>query len=351
MSGAGVLAGFGRSEDHEQRQHQNEEIVDLHQRGQSKGDQGEADGDLRRSPRDPEPHIFSLRRCVQLNEGFRLSRQAGAGASLGLHAAHASTGQRAAWLRNGAPVDDWRRAGWRRERLAHVRAAKLVLPRVALVAWAVLAAVAPPAVAKDLGVRGETWPIAEPDLLEQIATRLAALELSGATARFEREAVARARAHVEAPPRVAGVVPATEPRSWLFDPSIVVERDVATPDGTVVAAAGTRVNPLLARPLSRDVLFVDGARTVEVAWALAHPRPARIVLVGGRPLALSRAHGRSFFFDQGGALTARLGIAATPARAFQEGAALRIEETPLEDRAPFEAVGRASGPAPVETGR
>ena len=225
------------------------------------------------------------------------------------------------------------------------------IARAALVAWAVLAAVAPPAVAKDLGVRGETWPIAEPDLLEQIGTRLAALELSGETARFEREAIARARAHVEAPPRVTGVVPATEPRSWLFDPSIVIERDVATPDGTVIAAAGTRVNPLLARPLSRDVLFVDGARTVEVAWALAQPRPARIVLVGGRPLALSRAHGRSFFFDQGGALTARLGIAATPARAFQEGAALRIEETPLEDRAPFEAVGRASASAPVETGR
>ena len=225
------------------------------------------------------------------------------------------------------------------------------IARAALLACAVLAAVGPPAVAKDLGVRGETWPIAEPDLLEQIETRLAALELSGETARFEREAVARARAHVEAPPRVAGVVPATEPRSWLFDPSIVVERDVAAPDGTVIAAAGTRVNPLLARPLSRDVLFVDGARAVEVAWALAHPRPARIVLVGGRPLALSRAHGRSFFFDQGGALTARLGIAATPARAFQEGAALRIEETPLEDRAPFEAVGHASGSAPVETGR
>ena len=225
------------------------------------------------------------------------------------------------------------------------------MARAALVAWAVLAAVAPPAVAKDLGVRGETWPIAEPDLLEQIETRLAALELSGETARFEREAIARARAHVEAPPRVAGVVPATEPRSWLFDPSIVVERDVATPDGTVIAAAGTRVNPLLARPLTRDVLFVDGARTVEVAWALAHPRPARIVLVGGRPLALSRAHGRSFFFDQGGALTARLGIAATPARAFQEGAALRIEETPLEDRTSFEAAGHASVAAPAETGR
>ncbi len=301
--------------------------VDLDQRGLREGDRDAAGGEHRQRNRALREHEVSSLLSL-LNKVFGVSRA---------ETANSAQAPVCCGLNACAP--------------APAPAPALLAPRAALVAWAVLAAVAPPAVAKDLGVRGETWPIAEPDLLEQIETRLAALELSGETARFEREAIARARAHVEAPPRVAGVVPATEPRSWLFDPSIVVERDVATPDGTVIAAAGTRVNPLLARPLTRDVLFVDGARTVEVAWALAHPRPARIVLVGGRPLALSRAHGRSFFFDQGGALTARLGIAATPARAFQEGAALRIEETPLEDRAPFEAVGHASGPAPVETGR
>lgn len=310
MSSAGVLEARMRlSAYREGRRGVQLQIVDV-QLDDASGRGGfkhSADDGVCGDQRHPKSESHDRSFVVRVNERFHLSRQAEAGAPIGL--------------------------------------------RAALLAWAVLAAVAPPAFAKDLGVRGETWPIAEPDLLEQIETRLAVLELSGETARFEREAIARARAHVEAPPRVAGVVPATESRSWLFDPSIVIERDIATPDGTVIAAAGTRVNPLLARPLTRDVLFVDGARSVEVAWALAHPRPARIVLVGGRPLALSRAHGRSFFFDQGGALTARLGIATTPARAFQEGAALRIEETPVEDRAPFEAVGRASASAPAETGR
>lgn len=324
MTGGGIATRHGRLKVREQ-EHRDVKSVDLDQRGLREGDRSAVGGEHRqRNPALREHEVSSL--LSLLNKVFGVSR--------------AETSNSAQ-----APVCCGLDA------CVPAPAPALLAPRAVLLAWAVLAAVAPPAVAKDLGVRGETWPIAEPDLLEQIGTRLAALELSGETARFEREAIARARAHVEAPPRVAGVVPATEPRSWLFDPSIVIERDVATPDGTVIAAAGTRVNPLLARPLSRDVLFVDGARSVEVAWALAHPRPARIVLVGGRPLALSRAHGRSFFFDQGGALTARLGIAATPARAFQEGAALRIEETPLEDRAPFEAVGRASASAPAETGR
>lgn len=324
MTGGGIATRHGRLKVREQ-EHRDVRFVDLDQRGRSESDcDAVGDEHRQRNPIFSEHEVSSL--LSLLNKVFGVSR-----------AETAISAQ--------APVCRGLDAG------DPTPAPASPAPRAALLAWAVLVAVGPPAVAKDLGVRGETWPIAEPDLLEQIETRLAALELSGETARFKREAVARARAHVEAPPRVAGVVPATEPRSWLFDPSIVVERDVAAPDGTVIAAAGTRVNPLLARPLSRDVLFVDGARAVEVAWALAHPRPAQIVLVGGRPLALSRAHGRSFFFDQGGALTARLGIAATPARAFQEGAALRIEETPLEDRAPFEAVGRASGSAPVETGR
>ena len=52
-----------------------------------------------------------------------------------------------------------------------------------------LALAAPTAVsAKDLGVRGATWPVEEPDLLARIEARLMELERSGALARLEEEA-------------------------------------------------------------------------------------------------------------------------------------------------------------------
>ena len=189
-----------------------------------------------------------------------------------------------------------------------------------------------PASAADLGVRGATWPVAEPDLLEQIEARLLDMQRSGELARIEAEARARARSRLEEPEPVPGIAPARERRSRLFDPAIVVERDIRSPDGTLVAAAGARVNPLGSHALTRDLLFIDGRRDAEIAWALAHDRPAKIVLLAGRPLELSRRHGRAFFFDQGGRLAARFALAATPARVSAEGARLRIDEIPLGER-------------------
>ena len=198
-------------------------------------------------------------------------------------------------------------------------------------------ALAAPAPAADLGLRGATWPVAEPDLLAEIETRLAALEASGALERFAAEAAARARARIEAPEPVAGIAPAREARRRRFDPAVIVAEDIRAPGGALLAAAGTRIDPLAHAPLTRDLLFIDGTRRVEVDWALAHERPSTIVLLAGRPLALARIHGRPFFFDQGGRLARRLGLAATPSLVTRDGAQLRIEEIPLEDR---EGAGR-----------
>ena len=208
-------------------------------------------------------------------------------------------------------------------------------PRLALFAACLSLALlgAMPVSAKDLGVMGETWPIAEPDLLVEIEARLAALERSGELARFEREALARARLRMEAPDPVAGIAPARVWRTRLVDPGIVLDRELRAADGTVIAARGTRIDPLGLAPLTRDLLFIDGRRAAEVDWALRHGRASKIVLLAGRPLALARRHGRPFFFDQGGRLAARLGLGATPSLVEQAGLRLRITEIPLEDDA------------------
>ncbi len=196
-----------------------------------------------------------------------------------------------------------------------------------------------PGPAKDLGVRGAVWPVAEPDLLAGIEARLRELEASGDLDRMRDEALGTARQRIEAPGPVEGIGPARVRRTRLFDPSIAVERDIRTHDGALIAARGARVNPLDAHSLTRDLLFIDGTRPVEVSWALRHERPARIVLVDGRPLELMRTHGRRFFFDQGGRLSKRLGLRATPSLVAAEGPVLRITEVPLEDEAGAPAAG------------
>ena len=182
-------------------------------------------------------------------------------------------------------------------------------------AWACLAMlglVASPALARDLGVRGVTWPVAETDLLADIEARLTVMERSGEMARLNDEARERARRSLEQPEPVPGIVPATEYRARAFEPAIVVAADILGPDGEILAAAGTRVDPFEHAALTADVLFVDGRREAEVAWALARVRPAKIVLLAGRPLDLMRRHGRPFYFDIGGRLAERFAIRATP---------------------------------------
>ena len=207
-------------------------------------------------------------------------------------------------------------------------------PRLSTAALAVTFAVLlqVPAAAKDLGVRGETWAIAEPDLLEALEARLHELDRSGAMAAIEDEARARARARVEAPDPVAGIAPATVRTTRLIDPSVVLDRDVRLADGTLLAAAGTRLNPLEHVPLSRDLLFIDGRRDAEIAWALERRGPSTVVILAGRPLELARRHGRPFFFDQSGRLANRFGLGATPVVVEQEGWRLRLTEVPLPDR-------------------
>ena len=205
--------------------------------------------------------------------------------------------------------------------------------------------------AKDLGVRGATWPVAELDLLEQIESQLLEMQRSGELARLETQARERARQQLEEPDPVPGIAPARTERTRLFDPAIVVERDIRTPDGALIAAAGTRIDPLARMTLARDLLFVDGRRNLEIAWALAREietgRPAKIVLLAGRPLDLMRRHRRAFFFDTGGRLAARFGLRFTPASVEQAGALLRISEFPVEDRdAPGSAPG--TGPKPEQ---
>ena len=196
-----------------------------------------------------------------------------------------------------------------------------------------------PASAKDLGVRGATWPVAEPDLLEEIEARLVEMQRSGELAQLEQEARDRARRKLEEPEPVPGIAPARDHRSRLVDPSIAVARDIRTPDGVLIAAAGTRVNPLERLALTRDLIFVDGRRPAEIAWALAHARPAKIVLLAGRPLDLIRTHRRPFFFDAAGRLAERFAIAATPSLVEQAGTWLRITEFRLNDVDGTEARG------------
>ena len=186
--------------------------------------------------------------------------------------------------------------------------------------------------ARDYGQQGTVFPVIERDLLEQIHTRLTAMERSGETQRLNQGLQQRTAARVNRPDPVAGLVRASAARNWTFDPTITLETDIRGAKGELIHARGTRVNPLDSVMLRADLLFFDGDDTDQLAWALNASPGGKLILTKGAPLELMKSRQRRFYFDQGGKLIAHFGIRALPARVHQKGRVLEVSEVALPPR-------------------
>ena len=183
--------------------------------------------------------------------------------------------------------------------------------------------------ARDYGQHGAVFPIVERDLLEQIRTRLVAMEKSGETARLNQDLKRRTVARVNRPTPVAGLTRAEAPRRWTIDPTVTLGADIRGAKGELIHAAGTRINPLDSVALRSELIFLDGDDPEQLAWALGRKEPAKLILVNGAPLDLLRARQRRFYFDQGGKLIQHFRVRAVPALVRQRGRQLEVSEIAL----------------------
>lgn len=177
---------------------------------------------------------------------------------------------------------------------------------------------------------GPVHPIIEPDMLNEIYKSLAEKERTGETARLQKEAVERSKRSIENPRKIEGLTKVVNKRVFYWDPTVTVKNDIRSPDGKLIAAAGTRINPLDVVSLSSNLLFFDGTDTDQQRMALSiekhHGGRVKLILVAGRPLELSRQWKMPVYFDQGSALVRKLGISRVPSMVSQEGKQLRIDE-------------------------
>ena len=190
-----------------------------------------------------------------------------------------------------------------------------------------------PAAARDLGPIGPTYPLREPHLIEFIQARLKEKERSGELRQLESLARARGAAAVANPPPVPDLAATAKARTFYYDPTLVLDRNLLDEQGRVLFAAGTRRNPLEIVSLSKRLLFFDArdARQVRQAKQLIDVHGGRVkpILVGGSYLDLMKSWRVPVYYDQNGTLTRQLGIAQVPALVSQEGLRLRIDELVL----------------------
>lgn len=178
-------------------------------------------------------------------------------------------------------------------------------------------------------VIGTVYPVVEPDMVawmkEQASRQLTPERID----ELKREQHKAARQYAERPAGTS--LPRTqEPATRWFDPSMTVPYDLRDHEGRLIHAAGTTINPLDWRPLTRQLLFIDGDDGAQVAWAEAmgakDSTRVKVILVSGAPLELGRKWQQQVYFDQKGLLVAKLDIQQVPALVSQDGRRLRIDE-------------------------
>lgn len=186
--------------------------------------------------------------------------------------------------------------------------------------------------AKDLGRVGQTYPIAEVDVLQDITNTLKKKESTGELAKIQQESVKRSLNSLEHPAPVAGLGTTFKKKVFWFDPTIVVEENIVDDTGRILIPAGTRKNPLDHVSFTRKWLFIDGSDERQVKLAKASVESmgdrVRVILTSGAPLELSRRWKWPVYFDQKGVLVERFGISHVPAWIEQDGKRLRVTEAP-----------------------
>lgn|GEM_PF-1350248 len=174
--------------------------------------------------------------------------------------------------------------------------------------------------AHDLGVMGKVWPIADQDLLVQMAQAAAHVDWRA----IQRRMLASARYRLRHMPD-AGIPEARHTWTRYMDPSIVLRQDIEVPvrqaDGRytwrVLYPKGTKVNPLQTgiRPVTR-MLFFDPRDPGQWAFARAAKRafPDRLILVAtsGDLPRMAKTIGQPVFYSVP-KLAGRLGVTGVPA--------------------------------------
>jgi conjugal transfer pilus assembly protein TraW len=188
-------------------------------------------------------------------------------------------------------------------------------------------------IAKDYGQQGAVFPIVEQNFLKELISKLKVMEKNGKLEKFQNKVKDQMVAGVNNPKSVDRITTTTLAKTWLFDPTVFIDHDLADQNGRVFYKAGKKVNPLDHISLTRTLIFIDGDDEIQVKWALKQDKikkgKTKIILVKGAIIDLMKQSKVRLYFDQNGTLTKKFSINHVPATIDQEGKKLRIKEVLL----------------------
>ena len=110
----------------------------------------------------------------------------------------------------------------------------------------------------DLGKYGNTYEIAEKDLIEEMKSRYANIDFES----MKQKAMDTYWDKF----KFLEITPAKKSAIFELDPTIRVRKDITTPDGQYIARAGDEINPLEKVPFTKTLIIFNPTRKNEITF-------------------------------------------------------------------------------------
>ena len=182
---------------------------------------------------------------------------------------------------------------------------------------------------EDLGVYGQVYEIAEQDAIETMKAAVAAKLANGGQEALLKGAKDRYFASLENIKTPEGITSVRKSVTRLVDLSQTQKDDIKDDNGNMVVPAGTRINPLAVRPLTKKLFFIDAKDERQLALVKKEAAPRDVViLLGGSIFKANDYLQRRVYLDVPG-LHTRMQIRGVPSIASQQGDKLKVQEIAL----------------------
>lgn len=180
--------------------------------------------------------------------------------------------------------------------------------------------------AESLGTYGRTYQIKEHDAIAVMKDAVRKKMANGGKEAMIKGAQDRYMAslnNVKTPP---GIVQAKTSSTRLVDLTEVVKESIRDDRGNIIVAAGTSLNPLAIKPLTKKLFFIDAKdeRQLRLVKAQATTND-KIILLGGSVFKAGEFLKQRVYMDING-LYGRMKIRSLPSIVSQEGYKLKVQE-------------------------
>lgn len=186
--------------------------------------------------------------------------------------------------------------------------------------------------AKNLGVWGPLFPIEEQDIREFIYQRLNEMQQNGEMTKLNEKFTKNVKEHILRPTPVSGLTTTREPKTFYYDPTYILGKDIEDHEKNIIAKKGTIINPLDTIKLHGVLFFLDADDKAQTKWALENSKKhdyVKYILVKGNIKEAGKKLNDRIYFDQYGLITKQLNIKHIPCIVKQEGKKLQIQEFAL----------------------